>query len=209
MASDRPPLDELIACPHCDALYHVGTVEKGERAVCHRCHAKLISPRKAAGLHIIALALASVILVISALFLPFIGISRLGFSNQATIIEIAWAFAGGPMLILSLATLALIVGLPLLRLLLTLYTLIPLVGDRSPWPGAARAFRVSESLRPWSMAEIFVIGCAVSLVKLGDLARVELGPAFFMFVVLVLLLIIQDTFMDRWSVWKALEKHES
>ncbi|MEL6691108.1 MAG: paraquat-inducible protein A [Pseudomonadota bacterium] len=206
MKNETPPLDELIACPHCDALYHVGQVEKGERAVCERCHAKLISPRKAAGAHIIALALASVILVVSALFLPFIGISRLGFSNQATILEIAWAFSGGPMLVLSLATLGLIVGLPLLRLLLTLYTLIPLVRDRPPWPGAARAFRLSEQLKPWSMAEIFVIGCAVSLVKLGDLARVELGPAFFMFAVLVVLLVIQDTFMDRWSVWKALEK---
>lgn len=67
MAKETPPLDELIACPHCDALYHVGRVSKGERAVCHRCHAKLISPRKAAGAHIIALALASVILVIGAL----------------------------------------------------------------------------------------------------------------------------------------------
>lgn len=206
MVAPNPPLSELIACPKCDALYHVSHVAKGERAVCQRCHAKLIAPRKAAGMHIIALSLASVILVVAALFLPFIGISRLGFSNQATIIEIAWAFAGGPMLILSLATLALIVGLPLLRLLLTLYTLIPLVRDKPAWPGAARAFKLSEDLRPWSMAEIFVIGCAVSLVKLGDLARVELGPAFFMFCILVVLLIIQDTFMDRWSVWKALER---
>ena len=33
------------------------------------------------------------------------------------------------------------------------------------------AFRLAEALQPWSMAEIFVIGCAVALVKIADLAE--------------------------------------
>ena len=109
-------------------------------------------------------------------------------------------------MLLSLAVILLIVFLPALRLLLTLYVLIPLVRDRRPWPGAKRAFRWAERLRPWSMAEIFVIGCAVALVKLVDLARVDLGPAFWMFAVLVVVLTVQDTLMCRWSVWRALDR---
>lgn len=197
-------LAELIACPECDALYRVTDVAKGDRAVCERCHTVLIAPRRNAGLKIIALAIASVILVISALFLPFIEIRRLGFRNDATVLDAAFAFSG-PLLVLSLAVVALIVVLPLTRLLLTLYTITPLVLDRPALPGAKRAFRISEALKPWSMAEIFVIGCAVALIKLADLARVDLGPAFWMFVVLVILIVIQDTFMCRWSVWKALD----
>ncbi|MEO0676295.1 MAG: paraquat-inducible protein A [Pseudomonadota bacterium] len=199
-------LAHLIACPHCDALYAVGDVEKGERAACLRCHGSLLSRRKDAGLMIVALSLAAVILLVSALFLPFMEISRLGFSNGATILDTAWAFAGGPMFALSLAVVALIAGLPLLRLCLTLYTIAPLVFDFRALPGARGAFRLSQSLKPWSMVEIFVIGCAVSLVKLGDLARVEIGVAFWMFVIVVIFVVIQDLIMDAWSVWRALER---
>ena len=199
------PYEDLIACPQCDALYHAAAPGHGERAVCHRCHTVLIAPRQGAGLKIIALALGSVVLVVGALTFPFIGISRLGLSHDATILDAALAFSA-PLLILSLAVFALIVFLPLLRLLLILYVLTPVVMDRPAWPGAKRAFRWSEALRPWSMAEIFVIGCAVALVKLADLARVDLGPAFWMFVILVVLIVVQDTFMCRWSVWKSLDR---
>lgn len=206
VANHLPDLDTLIACPKCDALYHVPEIAKGSRAVCTRCHTVLIARKRDAGLKIIALSIASVVLVVSALFLPFLEISRLGFAHGATILDTAFAFQGGPMLALSLAVIALIVGLPLLRLGLTLYTLGPLVFDMRPWPGARRALAVSEALKPWSMAEIFVLGCAVSMIKLADLARVELGPAFWMFSVLVILIVIQDRLMCRWSVWKALER---
>lgn len=205
MVADPAPIDSLIACPQCDALYRATSPRPGERAVCHRCHTVLIAPRKGAGLKIIALALASVVLVIGVLTFPFIAIRRLGLSSDATVLDAALAFSG-PLLVLSLAVFAAIIFLPLLRLLLTLYVLVPVVFDQPPWPGAKRAFRWAERLRPWSMAEIFVIGCAVALIKLADLARVELGAAFWMFVILVVLIVVQDTFMCRWSVWKSLER---
>lgn len=205
MSPETTSLDDLIACPHCDALYRAMAPRPGERAVCHRCHTVLIAPRRGAGLKIIALALASMVLVVGVLTFPFIGIRRLGLSSDATVLDAALAF-NGTLLILSLAVFTVIVFLPLLRLLLTVYVLTPVVFDKTPWPGAKTAFLWSERLRPWSMAEIFVIGCAVALVKLSDMARVELGPAFWMFVILVVLIVVQDTFMCRWSVWKSLDR---
>ena len=61
-----------------------------------------------------------------------------------------------------------------------------------------------ERLRPWSMAEIFALGCAVSLTKIADLATVSLGPAFWMFAGLVVVTVAQDRIVDRWSVWRAI-----
>ncbi|MEM8656365.1 MAG: paraquat-inducible protein A [Pseudomonadota bacterium] len=207
MTPDRPiDLEALIACPNCDALYRVGEVEKGDQGRCARCHTTLFARRRDAGLVIIAAALASMILILAVVFLPFIEIRRLGFSNSATIVDAAFAFFEGPLFPLSLAVLGLIVALPATRLMLTLYTLTPLVFDKRPWPGAKRAFLLNAKLRPWSMAEIFLVGCAVSLVKLSDLARVELEPAFWMFVAVVLLSALQNLVMCRWSVWKALDR---
>ncbi|MDW4499292.1 paraquat-inducible protein A [Sulfitobacter sp. D35] len=202
--STATPRTDLIVCPHCDATFALQRPEKGERAVCRRCDTVLIEPRHKAGKQIIAVSLAGVILIVAATVFPFLTIHTSGVGNSVSILDAALAFSDGPLIVLSLLTAALIVFLPLTRLLLSLYVLIPVVLDRPPAPGALRAFRLAEAIRPWSMAEIFAIGCAVALVKISDLAQVTMGPAFWMFSVLVVLVVVQDSFMCRWSVWNSL-----
>jgi paraquat-inducible protein A len=198
-------LDDLIVCPQCDAAYSFKKPQSGERAVCQRCHKVLIAPRKNAGMRIIAIAFAVMFLIIGATFFPFLTIDAAGNKNAVSVLDAALAFSGGPLILLSFATAALIVFIPLARVLLTLYVLLPVVLDRPPARHAIAAFRLSEAMRPWSMAEIFVIGCAVALVKVADLAQVGFGPAFWMFGILVALVIAQDSFMCKWSVWNSLE----
>ncbi len=205
MPPQLPPPHELIACPECDALYRAAEVAPGSRAACARCHTVLISPRRHAGMTIIALALSALVLVMGALWLPFLRIDLRGVWQEATLWEVATSFVGGPLVAVSAAVLAAIVVLPLLRALLLLYTLVPVVFDRPPAPRAASAFRWAERLRPWSMAEVFAIGCAVSLVKVADLATLTLGPAFWMFGGLVAVTVAQDALTDRWSVWRSLD----
>ncbi|MEP2921779.1 paraquat-inducible protein A [Sulfitobacter sp.] len=199
------PLEELIVCPVCDATYRLQRPEKGDRAVCDRCHKVLIAPRRKAGMEIIAISVAVVVLIIAASVFPFLQISAAGRTNAVSVLDAALSFADGPLLVLALMTAGFIMFVPLLRMLLTLYVLVPIVLDRPPARHAMRAFRISEAMRPWSMAEIFALGCAVALVKVADLATVTFGPAFWMFGVLVVLVIAQDGFMCRWSVWNSLE----
>ena len=97
-----------------------------------------------------------------------------------------------------------IVFIPVTRALLLIKGLTPIVRDRPPAPGAIVAFRLAEALRPWSMAEIFALGCAVALIKIADLATVEMGPAFWMFAGLSILVLLQDAWLCRTSVWQAL-----
>ena len=198
-------LDHMIVCPRCDAAFQLKRPGHKERATCQRCHKVLIAPRRNAGLQIIAVALAVFFLTIGAAVFPFLTIDAAGNKNAVSVLDAALAFTGGPMILLSLATAALIIVIPLARAVLTLYVLVPVVLDRDPAPQATRAFRLSEALRPWSMAEIFAIGCAVALVKVADLATVGFGPAFWMFGILVVLVIAQDSFMCKWSVWNSLE----
>lgn len=203
-----PPIDTaaLIGCPQCDAVYTLDAPTVGQTANCLRCGTRLITPRDKAGFQIIALSLSIVILIIAATVFPFLTISAAGRSNSVSILQTAFVFTDGFLVLLSLATAALIILIPLLRVVLSLYVLVPLVADRPPARGAHHAFRLSETLRPWSMAEIFAIGCAVALVKITDLADVQFGPAFWMFAALVVLIVLQDALLCRWSVWNALDK---
>lgn len=204
------PLDEMIACPQCDALYHARLPDDGERIVCSRCHTVLISSRQGAYYRIIALALTVVILMAGATFFPFLDVAVAGLSNNASVFDAALAFlSGGYMSALAVAVMLLIVVVPIARSCLVIYTLIPLASGRRPYPGARRAFRWAEDLRPWSMAEIFVIGCAVALVKVTDLAQVGYGPAFWMFAALVVVIVLQDGATDKWTIWRSLDKETS
>ena len=203
--STTPALNDLIVCPNCDAVYATHQPGFGERAVCERCHTVLISPRKRAGAQIIAVAMAVFILVLAAAVTPFLTIEAGGAKNSVSVLDAALIFSGGPLVLVSLGTAAMILFIPLLRVMLVIYVLLPVVADRPPARHAASAFSLSEALRPWSMAEIFSIGCAVALIKVADLADIAFGPAFWMFCILTVLVVVQDNFMCRWSVWKSLE----
>ena len=201
-----PPhtVEDLIACPRCDALYHAVVPPSGERTVCPRCETVLITPREGSYTSIVLLSATMLILLVSGTFLPFLQVEVAGLSNSASIFDAALAFSGS-MAPLAVAVAALILGVPLLRMVLLIYVVGPLAAGRPPLPRATTAFRLSEDLRPWSMAEIFIIGVAVALTKVADLASVHLGAAFWMFAALVLVVVAQDQTMCRWSIWKSLE----
>ena len=90
MAEPETPLglDELIVCPQCDAAYRLKRPEPGERAVCQRCHKVLITPRKNAGLRIIAVALAVVVLIISAAVFPFLTLDAAGSASDYANVDV-------------------------------------------------------------------------------------------------------------------------
>lgn len=195
----------LLACPRCDALHVEEELEPGETARCVRCGGVLAKPRGGAFVQLIALSFTTVVLMMGAIFFPFLEISRMGFGNATSLFGVAMAFADGVLLPLVLAVMGMIVGLPLLRAFLLVYTLAPLAQGRPPFRHAARAFRWSELMRPWSMAEIFVIGTAVALVKVAGLATVYLGPAFWAFCALILVNLAARGFMCQTTIWDALE----
>lgn len=204
------PLDTLIVCPRCDAVFTLVRPKAGERASCARCGTVLITPRRKAGLQIIAVSVAIAILIVAATVFPFLTITSAGATSATSLLDTALAFSEGPLIALALATAAVIIFIPLARVLLAIYVLAPIVMDRPPAAGATSAFRLFEALRPWSMVEIFAIGCAVALIKISDLADVVFGPAFWMLATLVVLVVVQDNFLCRWSVWKSLDKtHKS
>ena len=201
------PRTDLIVCPRCDAAFTLKEPREGQRAKCQRCFAVLINPRQKAGKQIIALSLSIVVLITAAAVFPFLSVHAVGASNSVSVLDTALAFSDGPLVLLTLATASLIFFIPLLRVLLAIYVLAPIVVDRPPARYARPAFRLSEALRPWSMAEIFAIGCAVALIKISALVEVSFGPAFWMFAVLVVLVVAQDNVICRWSVWNALSKN--
>jgi paraquat-inducible protein A len=205
--SDPIPLDAdgLMACPHCDALHVAADPPEGGRLRCRRCHAVLITDRPRALDRTLAAALATVILMAGAMLFPFLELSTFGIHRNASVLDAALAFSNGLMIPLAIAVGMLIIVLPLIRALALAYVVLPLRLGRPPAPGAEEAFRLAGRLKPWAMAEIFIIGVIVALVKVAGMAAITLGPAFWALAILVLLVALESASLCEWSIWRMLE----
>ncbi|GAA4226807.1 paraquat-inducible protein A [Sagittula marina] len=201
--------EQLIGCPNCDEVYRAQMPRNGERAVCDRCSTVLIASREGAGLRILALSIAVLILVVAASFHPFLSINAAGIGNKVSLLDVATSFRSGLLVLVSVATVLLIVGLPAVRVGLLIYVIAPMELGHRAAPYARRAFRLAQELKPWSMTEVFSIGCAVALVKVSDLASLHFGPAFWMFTALSIIVVVSDRYMCSWSIWKAIEVSEA
>ena len=197
---------ELTACPTCDLLHRVVPVPEGGRLRCRRCRTVLMTNRRNAIDRTLAAAFGSVDLMVSALTLPFLELSVVGLHRKASLLDAALAFTSGLVIPLSVATALLIIVIPLVRACALGYTLLPLRLGRRPARGAAAAFRVASHLRPWAMAEVFLIGVVVALVKIGGMATVDFGPAFWAMAGLVVLVVYEGTALDEWSIWQSLDR---
>lgn len=197
--------EDLVCCPVCDALHEVHEVPDGVRMRCVRCGTVIAAGRPKAITRIVVLSLTSLVLMTIVVFYPFLQLQNGVFGSRASVFETAMSFNRGIMAPLSLAVTAFVIVLPVIRFAALVWSLGPLAVGAPPLPGASFMLRLSETVRPWAMAEIFMVGVAVALVKLADLATLSMGPAFWSFGVIVLISAYQDTQMSKHSIWTALD----
>jgi len=196
----------LMACPFCDLLHKEPDTSANVTVACSRCGATLAAPRDGAFTRVLVLALTAMILMVAAIGFPFLELEASGLYNRTSVFDAILAFSSGNLLPLAFAVAALIVLIPSLRFAAVAYTLLPLVFRRRAFRYANPIFRFAEALRPWAMAEIFIVGVAVALIKVAGLASISLGPAFWAFCALVIVTALHDTFMCRRTIWKSLEQ---
>lgn len=199
-------LDDLVACPQCDTLHHAHDLPEGTRAYCQRCGYVLMTSQPAAMAQVLSLALTAFIMLLAAVSFPFLTLDAGGLQNATSVIDAILAFNDGLAIPLAVAVAFFILVIPLMRLGALIYAIGPLVRDQPPRGGARKAFALAERLRPWSMAEIFIVGVTVALIKVAGLAAVTIGPAFWAFAGVVVITVLKDQLICRYSIWEALDK---
>jgi paraquat-inducible protein A len=196
------------ACLECDLLLPTPHLEEGQRATCPRCKHHLAALPKDGLARALALALAAVLFLLLSLWFPFLSFAVGGFENMMTLPQTAIELAVNGRELLALLVAGFIIFIPATTLAAILAMLVPLVrGKNAPWlVGTAR---LVSQLSPWSMAEVFVIGVIVSLVKLMSLATVVLGFSFWAYAAFTVCLTATLAGLDRVFLWDAIERVQS
>lgn len=97
-----------------------------------------------------------------------------------------------------------IIVFPLLELFSLLVVLLTI---RFAWKPrvAIVLYRWMRELKPWGMLEVFMLGILVSVVKLGSMATLIIGPAFWSFVGLVVVMAAATATLDPFTIWQRLD----
>ncbi|AWL12144.1 uncharacterized protein HMF8227_01671 [Saliniradius amylolyticus] len=186
---------DSLACPHCALRVDIPDLPHGHKAHCPRCGAHLTTYRHRAFDRVLACAMAALIFLILAVPFEFLSFSARGQSEHITIIQGLATLVDNDYWFLAIIQVVAIFAIPLSILLGLLYVLLPLKAGILA-PQARFVMTLTLALLPWGMAEIFLVGALVSLIKIASMADIGLGMSFYAYIAFTLCFILTLKFLD-------------
>jgi len=196
---------DLTRCHECDLLQRCPALARRQAAHCARCGVRLRTQSARSSERALALSLAALLLWVVANCTPFMTFSYQGRSQSSYIVSGAAGLLNEAYWPLGLLVLATSVVAPLVYLVCLLAVLVPLELRRRP-PGLVPLMRVAQGIRRWAMLEIYVVGTLVAIVKLSQLASIELREGAFAFAALILCWTAVAAVLDPQEIWRRAER---
>ena len=199
-------MDSMIACHECDLIHRIRTLPPKGSANCIRCGAVLYKHKPNSLDRTLAFAMAGLILFILANSFPFLGL-KIGVQFRETnLITGIYELYVQDMQVIAILVLLTTVLVPFTQMMCLFYILLPLkfgrLPKRLPW-----VFRFLQSIQPWGMMEVFMVGILVSVVKLAKMAKIIPGISLYSFLALIFVLTAMTVSLDAHLIWQKWEAH--
>ncbi|MCB1843872.1 MAG: paraquat-inducible protein A [Halioglobus sp.] len=193
-----------MACPACDLLLSIGTLEHGEHAECPRCGCFLTRYRRDASERVLAFASSALVLLLLANADSFLALSASGLESEIRLWQTPAALWDNDMPLVALMVTAFIIAIP--AALLTLIVLLTLALQRGRYrPWLVTTAHAVFLARNWAMVEVFIIGVIVSLVKIASMATVIPGLSFWAYAAFTVCFTLTISNLDRYQCWENIE----
>ena len=201
-------MKHLMACHECDLLIDLHEQLADDRVVCcPRCHHQISSGQNNALDKVLALSITATLVLIFANSFPFLAFEAKGQSRSINLFQTVLELFEQGYPTLSVLIFCFIILLPLAYLLFLLILTLPikLRIKRSPPIILGRAI---DALLPWAMAEVFLIGVLVALIKVVSMANIVLGISFWAYILFTILFLAISTIVDSHRLWHWVEHGE-
>jgi paraquat-inducible protein A len=191
----------LVSCQCCGTLSRLPANARGD---CPRCHARLYARKPDSLSRTWALVILAYILYIPANLLPILESRALLSAESDTIMSgILLFWETGSWMIAGLVFIASIV-VPLTKLLALTWLLVSVqLKSRRHALQRTQLFRLVEFVGRWSMLDIYVVALTVTLVQVGTLASIQVGPGALAFGSVVVVTMIAAHTFDPRLIWDA------
>jgi paraquat-inducible protein A len=196
----------MIACHECDLIHRINPLPAKGTANCIRCGAVLYKHKPNSLDRTLAFAMAGLILFILANSFPFLGL-KIGVQFRETnLITGIYELYVQDMQVIAILVLLTTVLVPFTQMMCLFYILLPLkfgrLPKRLPW-----VFRFLQSIQPWGMMEVFMVGILVSVVKLAKMAKIIPGISLYSFLALIFVLAAMTVSLDAHLIWQKWDKN--
>jgi paraquat-inducible protein A len=202
-AALTPP--RLHECRFCGQVQTVPALPPESLVACLRCNAVLRRTRHDPIGVPLALYLAALVLLLIACGMTMLSVSRAGLFHDADLLTGPIGLTTHGMWPLGILVLFTTIGAPFAKVLGNIYVLAG-VGMARPPRHLRAVYANLTHLRPWSMIEVYLLGVFVAYTKLGALVQIEIGPALYALVALLLVMVAADALVDPQAVWEAMDR---
>ena len=199
-------MDEFIACHECDLIHSFKMLPARGAAHCIRCGAVLYKHKSNSLERTLAFAFAALILFILANSFPFLGLKIGAQVRETSLITGIHELYVQDKQVIAILVLLTTVLVPFTQMMCLFYILLPLKFGRVP-NRLPNVFRFLNSVGPWSMMEVFMVGILVSVVKLAGMAKIIPGISLYSFLALIFSLTAMTVSLDDHLIWQKWEKH--
>ena len=200
-------IPDLIACEQCDAVFQKLSLANGEIARCARCDAEMDRNAEGRRNHLLPLTIASLIMFLIANAFPIVEMELQGLRSETTLIGAVLSLSMEGVSLVALLVLATTILFPFMQMLILFYLLVP-SPNPDERPGFSLLIRVMQTLRPWGMVEVFMLGVLVALIKLSNMATIIPGIALWAFCLLTIMLTVVVSFNPRY-LWQLEESGQA
>lgn len=201
MASRRQ--NRIRACVECDLVVEMPALRPGESARCPRCSHRLQRRQTAPLQEAAATCVAALVMLGASLPFTFVSFVGRGASNEIAFMDTSLTLTGTSEPLLAVIVGLAIFVLPAMYLFAVAYLHFGLLASRE-LSGGRQLVRFIRTVEPWMMADVFLVGALVSLIKLAGMADVAFGPSFFAFCGFVILLTRTTASVNYDALWLTL-----
>lgn len=193
-----------IGCLECDLLIEEPSLEVNQVARCPRCRHVLTIRREDYLQRAFAFGLAGLICLAISFSYPFLAMDSYGIRNSMTLFETVSLLSSYGANVIAAIVFLVVILLPALMLAMILAVSGFLALRRFPGPMVA-VTRWLFHISAWSMVDVFAIAVIVSLVKMVSMAHIDLGIAFWSYLLFVAMFLVAFVSLDKHTVWDDIE----
>ena len=196
----------VCECSDCGLFQIMPDSQPGETVRCARCSHWLRRHRSDPTSLALSFNVTALVLYFVVLGMPLMTLDLLGRLHTVNILTGPVALWNAPGALAAVGLVVLLASVLMPGLVIGLNLAVLAGARRLPSPRTLpRLLRLQQSLRPWSMVEVYMLGIFVAYTKLVDLAHVDLGPSIFALAAIMVLMIGADSAFDTAAVWDKIE----
>lgn len=188
---------QSVTCHECAMEVSVPPLGHKEKAHCPRCGYTLSAQNSHSVDAIIAFGVTALIFFLAALPFDFLSFSAQGQKQTMDIPGSVLTLINNDYLSLALIEIVAIFIIPLMLIFGFLYLVVPLKLYNKAPENAEKVFKFVFALIPWGMAEIFLVGTLVSLIKITSMADIGLGKSFIAYCFFTIALVAMISYVDK------------